>query len=211
MQEHPPPTRLLLPFIHGVEMEALGAAISLAKAYHATLVALALLPVKGKRSRQEPRLEYLMEANDFLEAVRWKAARSEVPTEGFQVETADVGQSLDVLTRQFSCSGVVLFVREGQGVLLSTDDIVGCLRLGNCTCYLLQLEAKPRPQLESLFKRLFSFSFRERRRRNSPSEELATSPLTSPSKVPGYAENTEEEAMGQAEDVTEDKRTDRHD
>jgi hypothetical protein len=159
MQEHPPPTRLLLPFTHGIEMEALDAAISLAEACHATIVALALLRVKGKRSRQDPRLEHLMEANDFLEAVRWKAARSGVPTEGFQVLTADVGQSLDVLTRQLSCSRMVLFVREGQGVLLSTAAIVGCLHLGNCTCYLLHLEAKHRHQLESLFKRLFSFSF----------------------------------------------------
>ena len=186
------------------------AALSLAEVYHATLVALVLLRVKGKRRRPDPRLEQLMEANDFLEAVRWKAARAGVPTEGFQVLTADVGQSLDVLTRQLSCGGIVLFAREGQGVLLSTDDIVGCLGQGNCTCYLLQMQAKHRPQLDSLFKRLFSFSFGERRRQGPSSGELAVSPLADASQAPGYAKNTGEAAMGQPEDVMEKERTEKH-
>jgi len=210
MQEHQPPTRLLLPFTHGIEMEALDAAISLAKASHATLVALALLRVKAKGSRQDPRLEHLMEANDFLETVRWKAARSGVPIEGFQVLTADVGQSLDVLTRQFSCGGIVLFVRQGQGILLSSDDIVGCLHLGNCIGYLMQLDAKPRPQLDSLFKRLFSFAFRERRRGDSSSGEPVPSPLASRSKAPGHDESKGKEVLGQAEDPTEEERTQSH-
>ncbi|GHO71591.1 hypothetical protein KSC_104830 [Ktedonobacter sp. SOSP1-52] len=192
-------------------MEALGAAISLAEACHATLVALALLRVKGKRSRQGPRLEDVMEANNFLEAVRWKAARAGVSTEGFQVLTAEVGQSLDVLIKQFSCSGIVLLVREGQGILLSTDDIVGCLHLGHCTSYLVQLPAKRRPQLNSLFKRLFSFASGPRRRSGSPSGEPTTSPLASRSQEPGHDETQEEEAIGQAEDVAEDERMQSHD
>jgi hypothetical protein len=210
MREHPLPIRLLLPFTHGVEMEALGTAISLAEASHATLVALALLRVKAKGRRPEPRLEDLMEANDFLEAVRWKAMRAGVPIEGFQVLTADVGQSLDILNRQFACDGIVFFVRQGQGILLRGDDIVGCLQLGNCIGYLMRLDAKPRPQLDSLFKRLFSFAFRERQRAGSVVGEPATSPAASHSPKPGHDETQEEEVIGQAKDVTKNERTQSH-
>lgn len=189
MREHHLPSRLLLPFTHGIEMEALNAAISLAEVCHATLVAVALLRVKAKGRRQEPRLEDVMEANDFLEAVRWKAARAGVSTEGFQVETADVEQSLDVLPRQFFCGGIVLFVREGQGVLLRTDDMVGCPHQEHCTSYLVHLPAKHRSQSVSLFKRLFLFFFRERLRPGSAWQAPAISPWTDTSKGPRDAES----------------------
>ena len=191
-------------------MEALGAAVSLAEACQATLVALAFLRVKGTRRRPHPRLEHLMEANDFLEAVRWKAARAGVSTEGFQVETADVGQSLDVLARQFSCSGIVLFAREGQGVLLSTEDIVGYFGQGNCPCYLLQMKAKPHRSPGSLLKRLFSFFFRQRRRTDGGAPDPALAPVIDAEHSPGDEENLKEEALGHSEDGTQEERTEDH-
>src|SRR5215469_3034634 len=150
MPEHQLPTRLLLPFTHGVEMEALDSAMSLSKARHATLVALALIRVKAKRRRSEPRLEQVMQAKDFLEAVRWKAARHGVPIERFEVETPDVVQSLDVLTKQLSCSGMVLFVRQGRGVLLSTNEIACLVEQIDCTSYLVHLKANSHPLHERL-------------------------------------------------------------
>ena len=145
MPEHQHPTRLLLPFTHGVEMEALDSAMLLAKARQATLVALALIRVKAKRRRSEPRLEQVMQAKDFLEAVRWKAARHGVPIERFEVETPDVVQSLDVLTRQLACTAMMLFVRQGRGVLLSTNEIACLVEQIDCTSYLVHLKANSRP------------------------------------------------------------------
>jgi hypothetical protein len=131
-------------------MEALDSAMLLGSACHTTLVAVALIRVKAKRNRREPRLEDIMQAQDFLEAVRWKAARHGVQIERFEVVTEDVVQSLDVLARQLSCNGVALFARSGQGVLLSADEILGCLERVDCTGYLVHLQAASVPLLDSL-------------------------------------------------------------
>src|SRR5712691_12513135 len=129
-------------------MEALDSALLLAKACHTTLVAVAIIRVKAKRP--EPRLEHIMQAKDFLEAVYWKATRHGVSIERFEVVTEDVVQSLDVLAGQLSCNGMALFVRKGQGVLLSTNEILACLERVDCTGYLVHLQAQSISLLDSL-------------------------------------------------------------
>lgn len=175
----------------------------LAKVCHATLVVIALLHVKAKRGRPEPRLEYIMQAKDFLEAVRWKAARHGVPVECFEVITADVIQSLDVLIRQFSCNGVALFVRKGRGVLLSHDEIVGCLEHVACTAYLVHLQTQTNSLLNSVHRWLSWCSSWLTRRLFSPDGETIPPSLESSASMICDDSRPKE---GCTEDVTEDQR-----
>lgn len=185
-------------------MEALDAAMGLSKACQATLVALALVRVKAKRHRSEPRLEYVMQAKDFLEAVHWKAARYGVPIERYEVLTEDVIQSLDVLTWQLSCSGLVLFIREGRGVLLSTNEISCLVEEVDCTSYIVHLKAKSHP----LLKRLSLLSSWLLRRTGLPVGEPALLQSPGQSLEPGRGESRREEVR--AEDLQEDQRMHSH-
>jgi hypothetical protein len=208
MPEHRLPTRLLLPFTQGVEMEALDSAVLLAKACQATLVALALILVPAKRRRPEPRLEHVMQAKDFLEAVRWKAARHGVPIERCEVFTEDVVRSIDVLTKSLECRGMVLFVREGRGVLLSIDEIACVVEQVDCTGYIVHLEAQIRPLLYSLLKRFSWFSSRLPKRMFSPSGQPAIPQSPEQSQRPRHDESRREEVR--TEDLLEDQRMHRN-
>lgn len=202
VSKHQLPSRLLIPFTHGVDMEALDSAMVLAKACHTTLVAVAIIRVKAKRP--EPRLEHIMQAKDFLEAVYWRATRQGVQIERFEVVTEDVVQSLDVLTRQLSCNGVALFVRKGQGVLLNTDEMLGYLERIDCTGYLVHLQAQSIPWLDSLrkwFSRCLSWL---PGRLFSPDGELAIPPSLELSGIVMPDESKQEEDY--VEGVIEDQR-----
>ncbi|GHO87691.1 hypothetical protein [Dictyobacter formicarum] len=201
-------TRLLLPFTHGVDTEALDVAIQLAKACHTTLVAVAVLRGKAKRNRLEPRLEDIMQAQDFLEAARWKAARYRVDIERFEIVTTDVTTdmvgSLDVLTKQRSCNGVALFVRGGKGVLLSNDEILACLEQVDCTRYLVHLPAQTSPLFDALCRRLIRCSSWLSTRLFSADSGLAVPPSLELSEIVRQVVNGEEE--GSEEDIIEDQR-----
>ena len=89
--------RLLLPFTHGVDMCALDHAMRLAKGCNAILVPLALIYVPEDGRTKGARLEHIQQTKDFLEAVKHKAARYDVPIERLEVFTSDVAQSIRVV------------------------------------------------------------------------------------------------------------------
>jgi hypothetical protein len=161
-------TRLLLPFTHGVDMEALEYGVLLAKNHRATLVPLALLAIPEKRRSKGVRLEQVQQAKDFLEAVRYKAERHAVAIERFEVVTTDVVQSIAVLTYQADCTGMVLVMRGQAGVLLQADEIERLMEQVACTYYLIHLPARRKAGIfllfEELSSRLFKRGKQERRR-----------------------------------------------
>jgi hypothetical protein len=165
-------TRLLLPFTHGVDMDALEYGVLLARNHHATLVPLALLAVPEKRRSKGVRLEQVQQAKDFLEAVRHKAERHVVSVERFEVVTGDVVQSIAVLTQQVDCNGIILVVRGQDGVLLQADEIERLMEQVACTYYLIHLPARRKARifhlLEDLSNRLFGRQKREGRRFLAP-------------------------------------------
>src|SRR5207248_5017010 len=67
--------RCLLPFTHGVNMQAIDYAVSLAGSSGATLVAVSLVSVPQAPRPRGARLEHIQQSKDFLEAVKWKATR----------------------------------------------------------------------------------------------------------------------------------------
>src|SRR5438067_13861187 len=104
--------RWLLPFMHGVDMRAIDSVVNLAASTGATLVAVSLISVPDKPGSRGARLEHIQQSKDFLEAVKWKAARYSVPVERYEVFTGIVLQSLTLLLRDQECAGVALLTAE---------------------------------------------------------------------------------------------------
>lgn len=136
--------RLLLPFTHGVDMEALDFAVLLAKDRQATLIPLALVHVSDTQRCTGARLEHIQQAKDFLEATQHKAAKHDVSIERFEVFTSDTVQSTDVVVQQLGCDGIVLFARGSNNVLLSTDEARRLMEKIACMFYIVRLPVKRR-------------------------------------------------------------------
>ncbi len=134
-------TRLLLPFMHGVEMDTIEAAVLLAASHQATLVSLSLIAVPQVRGKGT-RLEHIQQSKDFLEAVRHKAVRHQVPLEHFEVFTGNMVQSMLALVHQLGCNGILLVLRGRNGSLLSTEMIEELMAMRPCPLYLIYLPSK---------------------------------------------------------------------
>ncbi len=117
------PRRWLLPFTYGVNMQAIDSAVRLAESGEVTLVAASLVSVPQEARSRGVRLEHIQQSKDFLEAVKWKAARFEVPTERYEVFTVDVMQSIATLTRDLHCDSIVLVTRREEDVLLQANEV----------------------------------------------------------------------------------------
>jgi hypothetical protein len=131
--------RLLLPFTHGVDTQAIDSAVLLAKSHGAILVPLSLICLSGTRGA---RLEHIQQSKDFLEVVRHKAGRLGVPVEPVELSTRNAVQSTGLFAREMACAGILLFLREGAGVLLDTDEVKQVLQHESVSLYLVCLQAK---------------------------------------------------------------------
>jgi len=134
-------TRLLLPFMHRIEMDTIEAAVLLAASHQATLVSLSLIAVPQVRGKGA-RLEHIQQSKDFLEAVRHKAVRHQVPVEHFEVFTGNMVQSMLALVDQLGCNGILLVLRGRNGSLLSTEMIGELMAMRPCPLYLIYLPSK---------------------------------------------------------------------
>lgn len=132
-------TRLLLPFTGTIYPLALGYAIQLAEQHQATLVPLALIRVKeGKHAR----LEDIQQAQDFLELVRCKAERQQVPVELARIYTSDVARSIEAVAGEMNCEAVILFLNNTDDVLLEPAEIRALMDRAACNAHLVLLPAR---------------------------------------------------------------------
>jgi len=135
--------RWLLPFTHGVDMRAIDYVVRLAESRGATLVPVSLVSVpSGPRSRGA-RLEHIQQSKDFLEAVKYKAARLQVPVERYEVFTGDVIQSITALVYDLHCDGIVMVAIENKEVLLRAHELKRLLTDPPMTLMLIRLPAHP--------------------------------------------------------------------
>lgn len=114
---------LLLPFTHGIDGPAITSALSLAHHRQARLVLLSLLRPHGRSDRQAVRWEDIQQAADFLVFTQQKAARIGVSLQHVELRTPHPVQSIRAFAREMDCEGIILFVRRGEGVLLSTHEV----------------------------------------------------------------------------------------
>jgi hypothetical protein len=146
-------TRLMLPFTHGVEMDAIEAVVLLAASHQATLVSLSLISVPQVRGKGA-RLEHIQQSKDFLEAVQHKALRHQVPLERFEVFTGNVVQSMLVLVDQLRCDGILLVLHGQSGSLLSAEAIGQLKALRSCPLYLIHLPSRESSWVSRLRERI---------------------------------------------------------
>ena len=131
--------RWLLPFTHGVSMQAIDYAVSLAKNAGARLVAVSLVSVPQEGRSSGARLEHIQESKDFLEAVKWKATRYEVPIERYEVFTGNVLQSIRLLVDNQDCDSIILVTSEKKGVLLEANEVKRLLEAPPASLLLIRL------------------------------------------------------------------------
>ena len=116
-------TYVLLPFTHGIDVTAISCALALAQRFHFTLVVLSLIRLPETPGTRNPRLEYIQQSKDSLEYVYHRAARQGVPIVRVELYTHHVARSIRALAREMECNGILIFVRQGAGVLLATGEV----------------------------------------------------------------------------------------
>lgn len=115
--------RLLLPFTCCVNVRGIEYVVQLASSCAATLVPVALIYVPPARLARGPRLEYIEQANDFLEVVRHKASQYHISIEPCEVITSDMMQSMTTLTNELQCESVIVVVDGRREALLHTYEV----------------------------------------------------------------------------------------
>ncbi len=158
-------SRLLLPFVHGVDMCAIEQAIRLAKSHEATLVPLVLIYVPEERRAKGARLEHIQQSRDFLETIKHKAARYSVPVERLEVFTCDVVQSINLVASEMACEGILLFIGRKDGILLQVNEIKRLMETPTCKLYIMHLQTEERESVNQLLRQRFSQWLNGRRKK----------------------------------------------
>ena len=120
-------SKLLLPFTQEMQDHALEYAVLLAKNRHATLVPCSLISVP--QTARGARLESIQQSKDFQALVQSKASKHGVAIEAREVYTSNVTASIQEIAQEMDSNSIILFVRNGDGVLLSTNEVKHILTL----------------------------------------------------------------------------------
>lgn len=131
--------RLLLPFTQGVDVGAIDAALMLAQQRDATLVTISLIRSSGTQAMRGAQLDYRQPSENFLEVVQRQAVHVGVPVERIELTTHNAGQSIHIFAQELECAGIVLFLREGAGVLLDISEVKQILEEESAPLYLMRL------------------------------------------------------------------------
>jgi hypothetical protein len=154
---------VLLPFTYGIDMHVLEYAVLIAQGRNASLVPLSLIYMPKGHHGGGARLEHIQQSKDFLEAVKHKAARYDVPIERFEVFTVDIVESIIIHARKMECEDILLFVRDGEGILLQTHEIKQLMELGAFKLSIISLPSRAGKQSSWTWPRwLFNWLRRKR-------------------------------------------------
>lgn len=145
-------SRLLLPFTYGVDAAALEMAVLLAKHRHATLVPVAI--IQTSLFAKGARLEHIQQAKDFVVLLQSKATKHDILVEPHEIFTRDTTACLGDIVRQFEGSGIILFVRDGDGVLLSAGEVKHVLAHVDGPHHIIRLPRGSHRALPNPLKRL---------------------------------------------------------
>src|SRR5205807_6572968 len=88
------------------------------------------------------RLEHIQQSKDFLEAVKYKAARFQVPVERYEVFTSDAIQSITMLIHDLHCDGIVMVAIEQKEVFLLNHELKQLLMEPPASLVLIRLPAR---------------------------------------------------------------------
>ncbi|HZR42552.1 MAG TPA: hypothetical protein VFB12_20695 [Ktedonobacteraceae bacterium] len=127
-----------------------------AKRCQATLIPLALIPLTAQQWEKGPRLEAIEQANDFLEAVKYKAARVGVLIEPYEMCTSDVVHSISRFAQEMKCEGILLFLQDATAILLPPAVVMRLLMLATSKRSVARLPPTGSPKLTLLLPTRYS-------------------------------------------------------
>ncbi len=122
--------RFLLPFTYDVNVQALHSVLQLAKIHNATLVTLTLIPLSEQQRPEDVRLEYIQQAQDFLEVLHTQADMHAVRVEEYEHYTHDVLESIYSYTQRLRCQRILLSYEGEKTHFLRANEALQ-LRLRN--------------------------------------------------------------------------------
>jgi hypothetical protein len=123
-------------------MRAIEYLVSLAKNNGATLIPVSLISAPNHSRSGGARLEHIQQSKDFLEAVKYKSARFQVPVERYEVFTSDVILSISSLVHDLHCDGIVMVATEHKEVLLRAHELKQLLVEPPASLVLVRLPAR---------------------------------------------------------------------
>lgn len=138
---------MLLPFVHGIDNSALSCALAFAQETKTSLLLVALIRLPSDPKGKKVRAEAFAQRQDFFEVMTHKAARTDVAIKCIPISTQHIAKSIQMLAQEMACVGTLLFVRDGKGVLLETEDIKQLLEQPAHVVYLFRLPTRKRFRL----------------------------------------------------------------
>jgi hypothetical protein len=148
--------RLLLPFTSTIDAGAMEYALMLAHRSQSTLVGSAFLSVSEEK-KTAPCLGEREQARDFLELLSTKAQRMHVPLERMELYSHDSVQSIQLLSQELDCDAILLFMREGKGVLLTNEEVRQIISEERFPIFLVRLMT--RPPMKTILKNRLAYWF----------------------------------------------------
>ena len=115
--------RLLLPFTHGIDEQAIDNVLRFAKASDVTLVALALISAPDASYKEQLRPERIEKATDFLETILAHASFYGVKVEQQEAYTLDITATIKETLQEAECQGILLIIKEQGPCLLQADEV----------------------------------------------------------------------------------------
>lgn len=166
--------RWLFPFTHGVDMRAIDMVVLLAESRGATLVAASLIAVPPEKRSHGARLEHIQQSKDFLEAVKFKAARHRVPIERYEAFTGNVLGSIKLLIHEQRLDSIVLVRSEEKDNFLHANEKKCLLENPPATLVLLRLPTR-KEGTEGIYTRFLPWLRRHGEQQDDTNRERVTS------------------------------------
>lgn len=145
--------RVLLPFVDGVNVEAIDYALRFSKAAQLPLVALALIPQPPTGS---VRAEHVQQAKDFLETI---AARAEMhglsSIERHECFSQDTSSSIFAALMQLHCRGILLLLQNDIPCFLNLKDMQNVQQGIDANVYILHLPQKEKKTILRTVQKVF--------------------------------------------------------
>ncbi|GER91573.1 hypothetical protein KDW_57350 [Dictyobacter vulcani] len=137
--------RLLLPFTHGIDGNAIDFALSMAQQEQAILVVISWLHTSpDATTTEQPRLGFIEQSQDFLALVEHKARRLQVPIERIELYSANVVKSMMAMAGEMDCDALLLFQRNHKAVLLDELELKQLLVMSRVPLLFVQMTARTR-------------------------------------------------------------------
>ena len=150
--------RVLLPFVDGVNIEAIDYALRFSKAAQLPLVVLGLIP---QPATGNVRAEHVEQAQDFLETIAARAEMHGLPSiERHESFSQDISRSILDAIVQLRCRGIIFLLQNDIPCFLDLEDVKNVQESTDANVYLLHLPQKVKKKPEWKSPSLPSFLLR---------------------------------------------------